>query len=287
MEKYIYKIENLVNHKLYIGQSNDPKRRFEEHCSICKESSLIYLAILKYGKDNFEMTILEGPISNYNEREKYWISYFHTYVKDPLYKGGYNLTEGGEDPPVLLGEKNPATTHTIEQVQMAKRLLKETDIPLPVIAECYGYVDDSAIGRINMGKIWNDPEEEYPLRVLPRSKVASQRRWETIADLLYTTDLTQKEIAKMCGCERSCVTMINIGKNGQEYNHGKYKYPIRTGNMSYKQSEKVAAQIAYDLANTNLSYEELSKKYSFGKTFISLVNQGKNYKFDSYVYPIR
>lgn len=30
--KAIYKIENKINHKIYIGQSNDPNRRFIEHC---------------------------------------------------------------------------------------------------------------------------------------------------------------------------------------------------------------------------------------------------------------
>ena len=286
MKKYIYKIENLINHKVYIGQSKDPYKRFSQHLTrSC--NSLIHLAVLKYGKDNFKMDILEGPISNYNEREKYWIKHFHCWVKDTDYQGGYNLTPGGEEPPILIGPENILTTHSVEQAMLAKRLLKETDIPFAAIADACGYADRSAIERINVGKMWNDPNEKYPLRILRLSRESNQKRWETISYLLYNTDLTQKEIASMCDCQRSCVTMINIGENGSNYNNGQYTYPIRQGNMKYKQNEQKARQIAQDLFTTNLSYDELKNKYKCSPTFISQINQGRNYKFDIYTYPIR
>ena len=50
-KKAIYKIENKINHKIYIGQSNNPQRRFNEHCvRKTAHRSLIHEAILKYGK---------------------------------------------------------------------------------------------------------------------------------------------------------------------------------------------------------------------------------------------
>ena len=288
MKKYIYKIENLVNHKLYIGQSVDPKKRFRQHCHNRKdEKSLISLAILKYGKENFKMTIIEGPIDNYNEREKYWIKYYHTWIKDEQYNGGYNLAPGGEEPPILKGTDNYYTTHTVEQVIFAKRLLKETDVPLEAIADACGYADRGSIMRINVGVMWNDPEEEYPLRVLPLSKQATEKRWQMIADLLYNTELSQKQISEVCNCKRSCVTMINIGKNGKEYNNGKYSYPIRKEKYSAKQRFQRAEAVAKDLFETDLTYDALCEKHDCGKTFLSQINQGKNYKFDKYTYPIR
>ena len=71
MGKYIYVITNDINNKVYIGQSNDPKYRFNQHCRSNDDNSLIDLAIQKYGREHFTMSILEGPIKNYNEREKY------------------------------------------------------------------------------------------------------------------------------------------------------------------------------------------------------------------------
>lgn len=45
----IYKITNLINGKIYIGQSINIERRFLEHCR--KNESLIDKEIQKNGKD--------------------------------------------------------------------------------------------------------------------------------------------------------------------------------------------------------------------------------------------
>ena len=84
MEKYIYKITNLINGKSYIGQTNDYKRRFREHRekNYCNAEDLLYKAFDKYGIDNFSFEVIEDKTPNYNEREKYWIKYYHTYIYD-------------------------------------------------------------------------------------------------------------------------------------------------------------------------------------------------------------
>ncbi len=224
MLKSIYKITNKINNKIYIGQSVRPFERFSQHCYNKQTNiSLINKAIQKYGKENFNFEIIESDIENYNEREKYWIKYYNSMIPN-----GYNLTEGGEEPPVHYGSDNINTTHSLEEVQEVKRLLKETNLSIKEIAEKTTY-DGSAIERINIGKIWNDPNETYPLRILFNSNTKQQERWEKIVDLLLNTDFTQKEIAKMCGVQRSCVTMINNGKNGKRWNTKNIPYPIRSG----------------------------------------------------------
>ena len=53
--KYIYKIENLINHKVYIGQTNNPQRRFSEHRAKGYETNthkVLYYAFDKYGINN-------------------------------------------------------------------------------------------------------------------------------------------------------------------------------------------------------------------------------------------
>jgi group I intron endonuclease len=50
----IYKIENILNGKIYIGQSKHIETRWSEHCRESnQEKSLISKAIAKYGKENF------------------------------------------------------------------------------------------------------------------------------------------------------------------------------------------------------------------------------------------
>ena len=63
---YVYKITNLINHKVYIGVSNNPQKRWKEHCKgNVKYYSMISAAIKKYGETNFCFEIL----SQFEDRE--------------------------------------------------------------------------------------------------------------------------------------------------------------------------------------------------------------------------
>lgn len=69
----IYKIENLLSHKVYIGQSINIEKRWKQHCQPSNKS-LIAKDIQKYGKDNFSFIILEEClIDKLNEREDFYI----------------------------------------------------------------------------------------------------------------------------------------------------------------------------------------------------------------------
>lgn len=93
---YIYKITNTVNNKIYIGQTcYTIQKRWAEHCSVYNKLDYpLYKAMRKYGQDNFIIEEIE-QISDelLNEREIYWISFYHSYA--PL-GYGYNVTLGGE-----------------------------------------------------------------------------------------------------------------------------------------------------------------------------------------------
>ena len=54
----IYKIENLINHKVYIGQSIEIEKRWQKHLS-AKDDFVIHRALQKYGKENFSFQIIE------------------------------------------------------------------------------------------------------------------------------------------------------------------------------------------------------------------------------------
>lgn len=87
----IYKITNKINNKSYIGQSIHVEERWKEHIEKNNNKSLIHLAIIKYGVENFSFEILEQcSQQELNDREIYWIDKYDTY------QNGYNLTLGGE-----------------------------------------------------------------------------------------------------------------------------------------------------------------------------------------------
>lgn len=95
----IYKHENLINHKIYIGQTcQKPERRWRtDGHGYGKTQEVFYNAIQKYGWDNFSHEIIEEGLTaeQANEREQYWIKYYDCCILDGPDKG-YNMTRGGQ-----------------------------------------------------------------------------------------------------------------------------------------------------------------------------------------------
>jgi group I intron endonuclease len=92
----IYCIENLINHKKYIGQSNNIEYRWKQHKYElnrgCHDNDYLQKAWNKYGCDNFNFYIIElCDIEMLNELEVYYIDFYDTLNRD----NGYNLTSGG------------------------------------------------------------------------------------------------------------------------------------------------------------------------------------------------
>lgn len=93
----IYIIQNLVNGKMYIGQSVDIERRWGRHRSELRgndhDNKHLQNAWNKDGESNFEFTVIcECDESQLNTKEIDYISKLRTY--DPDF--GYNKTYGGE-----------------------------------------------------------------------------------------------------------------------------------------------------------------------------------------------
>lgn len=96
---YIYKIENKINNKMYIGQTiNKPENRWKRHQRISqdvnsKDFSYIHSAISKYGVENFSFDVIDKA-NNKEEldaKEKKYISELNTLVPN-----GYNISSGGQ-----------------------------------------------------------------------------------------------------------------------------------------------------------------------------------------------
>ena len=90
----IYKFENKLNGKIYIGQSRCIERRYADHVYCKNPTYELDRAIKKYGIENFNYNILETfNTSNLDEvnkwmdeREEYYIKFYNC-----LNPNGYNL----------------------------------------------------------------------------------------------------------------------------------------------------------------------------------------------------
>lgn len=97
----IYKITNLKNNKIYIGQTiRSLEKRWQEHLKAAHNNIELHLyeAIRTYGEDNFKIEIIDtAPTQDIlDEKEKYWIQYYDTLDS----KKGYNNIEGGDTNPM-------------------------------------------------------------------------------------------------------------------------------------------------------------------------------------------
>lgn len=97
---YIYKLTNTINGKIYIGKTNNPKRRLIQHKSLSNKNNGYYIhnAISKYGISNFNFDILYETDLEEDclEKEMFYIDLFKTNINKYGKDFGYNLTDGGE-----------------------------------------------------------------------------------------------------------------------------------------------------------------------------------------------
>lgn len=90
---WIYKITNIQNNKIYIGQTIRPtEQRFKRHINDAINGNLdthLARAIRKYGPENFQLSLVCSCKSHEElcEQEQYWIRYYNS-VQD-----GYNETD--------------------------------------------------------------------------------------------------------------------------------------------------------------------------------------------------
>ena len=106
----IYIFKNMMNDKVYIGQSVNIESRVKEHKY---RGSLLFKAIKKYGWNNFYYEILEECDRELlDDREEFYIEKYNSTDKNI----GYNILKSAKDNPVSIG-----STRTLE----VKKLISE------------------------------------------------------------------------------------------------------------------------------------------------------------------
>ena len=126
----IYKITNIINNKIYIGQTiNTLEERWKRHQNDALSNRLdthFAKAIRKYGIDNFTAEVIDTAQSQdeLTAKETYWIHYYDSIQNgynetDAEYKSGGNtyLSKTDEELDIIkekirqtkLGNKNPNT----------------------------------------------------------------------------------------------------------------------------------------------------------------------------------
>jgi len=198
---YIYKITNIKNNKIYIGQTTQKnKNRLCRHLSGSGSSLIASSLKYKYTKEDFVFETIEvcSDIIELNDQEMYWIGYYNC-----LHPNGYNLKLGGNN----KGQQHPDTKlklrnymlKNMDTIELTKRLektwvsncrkiksynikTKEIKYYRSIASVKEKGLNKGCVGRVLKGKrktynncLWQYEELEFDL-----TKVNKKRTWKSV-----------------------------------------------------------------------------------------------------------
>ena len=120
---WIYKIINIQNNKIYIGQTIRPiQDRFHRHINDALNNVLdthFARAIRKYGKDNFIIEQIDQAQTQdeLNKKEQYWIQYYNSV------QNGYNETDA-----ISKCGGNTYQSKTEKEMEVIKEKIRQTKL---------------------------------------------------------------------------------------------------------------------------------------------------------------
>lgn len=157
----IYYIKNIINNKLYVGQSIDVYARLSRHKTDLRggrDSKHLQKSYDKYGEDNFEFTLfMECPVEDLDYLEKYYIAKWNTQNED----FGYNLDGGGSKSRLMSEE----TKSLISNALIGHVVSEETKNKIRE-----HHADFSGANNPNFGKTPSEQTRE-------KSRKSNQKTW--------------------------------------------------------------------------------------------------------------
>ena len=253
---YVYHILNLINGKMYIGQTKDPIRRWHKHiataCNSNKSKShrLIHKVIKKYGPDNFEFTVFQ-ELKTFQEAllaEVYWINFYQTNVIRYGDQFGYNLSDGGDG----CGSGPKSETHK------------------------------NNISKSLLGK---EKSKEHCNHLMISNQKFSYDEVKTITNLLLQ-DISQYEIAKLYNVSQTIISDIKIGKSYSNISSPQEIEMLRQLTTSHAGEKNGSAklktfqvkEIKRLILEGNLTTKQISVMYHVDYKLIFRIKNGETWK---------
>lgn len=265
---FIYKITNIINNKIYIGQTNNPSLRWSQHKSNAKynrNEQIVTRAISKYGESNFTFEVIASCLSkdNVDKSEEDIICQYDS--RNP--EKGYNVASGGNT--------TPRTPDMIKKISNALKdhyknnfnHMKGKKLP----QEWKDNISKASIGKpgTNFGKKFNNDW---------RLKISKSQAGKENKKLRRFDQDTEKEICRLYleeehsmyylgnsfNCQRSLINDI-LKRNNVPKRKSNYNGKLNPKNIFSVEEE---LKICEDYNSGDYSRNELAKKFKCGKTTI-------------------
>ena len=263
---YIYKIQNTINNKVYIGQTiTNPMKRWQDHYSCHKKNIQypLYQDMNQYGIEHFTFQVIESnvPQEQLDEKEIQYIQQYHSYIKDT----GYNLTLGGQ----TAKDNKLKIEQVYEIIDMIQNNVEFNEIA------CIFDIHTSTVSDINCGDTWHFDDINYPVRI---SRNIKRHFTELELDDIYKklrNRCSMTYIAKIYNVSVTTIANINSGKI---YRKDNCTYPIyKATNSRFNLKQEQVKQVVTLLQSTNDTYQTIGRKLNIGRKTISNINKGLAY----------
>lgn len=285
---YIYKYQNIINKKIYVGQTNNITQRKRAHRSCAMNpnvhdyTSAFHNAIRKYGIENFLFEIIEKIDDSMgreyvNERERYYIKYYRSLV----FENGYNITVGGDG--CNIGSRNFTekcacskmfTEEQIRDIQSMLILNKQ----FFEIQDKYPNLTLSFLSNINTGINFKREDLKYPLLTF-HSKYSNNQQEKIIQEIKQGKSYST--ISEKYHISIGYLSQINNGKRWYRDNE---VYPL---NKKECLNKEWGYKCIYDILFSCLTYKQLCEKYACSISTIKAIASGKNWNNPKYKYSLR
>lgn len=298
MKSGIYQIKNLVNGKVYIGQSLNVKYRLNGHLSLLKrnkhENYHLQNSFNFYGENQFSFKVIEYcEMDKLDEREIFWINHFESMVD----QNGYNFEGGGNENKIVseetrqkkVGKNNPMygkpkTEEWYRIIKIKNRansdLLNEKDVSIikkelasgvsqRELANRYK-VTLATINKIVKCKNWYWVEEQLNEKLIKLTEEKNNHRktkvlemWEqgfSLRAIYRETGVEQKTAIKLIGTCRTVELEKRNKKIVNDFNAGLTKKQIM-------EKHNISSAVYVDVTHEafNLRQKELVEKVRAGR----------------------
>lgn len=248
----IYRVTNLINGKVYIGQTRQglsirKAHHIRDHNNKSHESIVLYKAFRKYGLESFKWEAIDtaADVAELNNKEIEWIA-IHEANKGK----GYNMTAGGQGvknykvteegvqrrvsvlnrmwanghaETMLSGENHPRASLTNAQVREAVELLIREDITDEYVSVNLG-LKRHFISSLKTGESFKNIITDEERNLMKARKIGQTKRMRDFTEsevlemknLLLNSDMKTGDIYKM----------FDIHKDKMKYlvDNSKWKY---------------------------------------------------------------
>lgn len=260
-------MENKINHKIYIGKTNNFKKRKIEHTKVdINDNTLFHKALKKYGLENFNWEIIDwaDTLEEINVLEKKYIEQFRSFKPN-----GYNMTKGGDGGsmwnarPVICLTLDGEYVKRYDSAGEAERI--DGFCNSSVLQSC----KSKNITCRNHIFMFEDDFLKYGPRKYQKPNYANKRKVvQCDLDGNYIMEFESVKVAaQLTGIPRPQISSVITGKHKSAYGYifvYKEDFPIK--NIQHYKHNKKGIKIIQVDPNTNEYINEYDRISDAGKT---------------------